>query len=304
METTVRTVWTSACLIGLAFCALGESPLDAVVDGDSIVVRVNDRVFVSYKFADGQKYPYLYPVNAPASGRSVTTESSEPYPHHHSLWIACDKVNGHNYWQDALERGAIVSTEPRIAEQSRDRIVISDVCIWQAPPAPTDFIERRAFTITAPDGGIRFIDCEFRLEAAVDLRIERTNHSLFAARVAPELCVNAGGRLINAEGKKSEAETLGVPSPWCDYSGVRDGVREGIAIFQHPDNRWHPSPWFTRDYGFFSPTPLNWIGDEGFSLAKGEVLTLRYRVVVYSGEMDLRRLYADYTQEPMPAGPR
>lgn len=304
MKAAVRAVWTSACLIGLAFRAVGEASLDAVVDGDAIVVRVNDQVFTSYKYADGQKYPYWYPLNAPASGRSVTTETSEPYPHHHSLWIACDKVNGHNYWQDALERGVIVSTEPRIVEKDSDRIVISDICVWRTPPAPTDFIERRTFTITAPDVSTRIIDCIFRLEAAVDIRIERTNHSLFAARVAPELSVNAGGRLVNAEGKMSEAETFGVPSPWCDYSGVRDGVREGVAIFQHPENRWHPSPWFTRDYGFFSPTPLHWIGDEGFSMVKGEVLALRYRVVVYSGERDLSRLYGDYSQEPTPAGPR
>ncbi|GAF95919.1 unnamed protein product, partial [marine sediment metagenome] len=36
------------------------------------------------------------------------------------------------------------------------------------------------------------------------------------------------------------------------YSGTRDGITEGIAILQHPDNRWFPAKWFTRDYGFFS----------------------------------------------------
>jgi hypothetical protein len=75
-----------------------------------------------------------------------------------------------------------------------------------------------------------------------------------------------------------------VPSPWCDYSGTRNSVTEGLAIFQHPDNRWYPAPWFTRDYGFFSPTPMNWLPGDQLDLPKGEKLTLRYRVVVHAGD--------------------
>ena len=44
--------------------------------------------------------------------------------------------------------------------------------------------------------------------------------------------------------------------PGQSSAGARGGVTEGIAIFQHPGNRWYPSKWFTRDYGFFSPTPM------------------------------------------------
>jgi hypothetical protein len=101
--------------------------------------------------------------------------------------------------------------------------------------------------------------------------------------MVPELSVKSGGTLVNAQGQKSEKGTWGVPSPWCDYSGTRDGVTEGLAIFQHPGNRWYPTPWFTRDYGFFSPTPMYWLENDRLDLPQGQPLTLQYRVVVHTG---------------------
>ena len=63
-------------------------------------------------------------------------------------------------------------------------------------------------------------------------------------------------------------------------------MTEGLAIFQNPGNRWYPAPWFTRDYGFFSPTPMFWIENDVLELPKGEKLELRYRVVVHSGNAE------------------
>ena len=121
------------------------------------------------------------------------------------------------------------------------------------------------------------------MEPLTDIRILKTNHSLFAARVVPELAVTAGGALVNAEGNTDEKGTFNVASAWCDYWGTRNGITEGIAILQHPSNRWYPSKWFTRDYGFFSPTPMNWLEGDQLDIPKGEKLTLAYRVVVHVG---------------------
>jgi len=146
--------------------------------------------------------------------------------------------------------------------------------------------DTRRVTVAVPDETHRIIDFAIVLEPLVDVRIEKTNHSLFSARMAPELSVASGGTLVNAEGASGEKGTFGVKSPWCDYSGMRDGVTEGLAIFQHPGNRWYPAPWFTRDYGFFSPTPMFWIENDVLELPKGEKLELRYRVVVHSGNAE------------------
>ncbi|MCA9428556.1 MAG: PmoA family protein, partial [Candidatus Omnitrophica bacterium] len=83
-----------------------------------------------------------------------------------------------------------------------------------------------------------------------------------------------------------EEGTFGKPSSWCDYAGSRDGITEGLAILQSPGNRWFPSRWFTRDYGFFSPTPMYWLENDRLELSKGEALELKYRVIVHSGDVN------------------
>ncbi len=257
----------------------------AKIEKDKVTVTVGGKLFTCYKFAASQKYPYFWPVNGPASGKSITTETSQPYPHHHSLFLGCDRVNGGNYWQQGNERGQIVSQGPKLIKASDDRVVFTDKCLWRKPGEKPIILDRRRVVITAPKEDIRFIDFEISLEALTEIRILKSNHAFFSARVVPELSVKSGGTLVNAEGKTSEKETWGVPSPWCDYSGTRDGITEGIAILQHPKNRWFPAKWFTRDYGFFSPTPMNWLKDGRLDMPKGEILSLRYRVVVHTGDV-------------------
>ncbi len=273
--------------------------LRAKIEVNQVVVTVDGAIFTCYKFDGKQKYPYFWPVNGPTSGQSVTTETSQPYPHHHSLFFGCDRVNGGNYWQDVNERGQIVSEGPKLVKSSGRQVVITDRCYWRQPGKEPIMLDTRKIRITAPSKDLRHIDFRIRLEPLTDIHILKTNHALFSARMVPELSVKSGGTLINAEGKQTEKGTFGVPSPWCDYSGARDGKTEGLAIFQHPSNRWYPSRWFTRDYGFFSPTPMYWLESDRLDLPKGQALTLRYRVVVHAGnaqEAAIPALFESYRQ--------
>ncbi len=294
----IVTVWSipNAAEWDTSVQAAGEH-IEAKLEKNKIAVTVNGKPFTCYKFGKSQKYPYFWPVNGPASGKSITTETSQPYPHHHSLFFGCDRVNGGNYWQESNERGQIVSQGPKLIKASGDRVIFTDECFWQQPGKRPIILDLRRIVITAPSKDLRFIDFEIILAALTDIRILKTNHSLFSARVAGELSVKSGGTLTNAEGKTGEKDTWGVASPWCDYSGTRRGITEGIAILQHPRNRWFPAKWFTRDYGFFSPTPMNWLKGNRLELAKGETLTLRYRVVVHTGNSksaDIKGIFERY----------
>ena len=192
-------------------------------------------------------------MNGPLSGVSVTTESSLPWPHHRSLFFGCDKVNGCNYWQEGNEEGQIVSRGASIANAGPDRVEIADACDWRSPGGEPRS-DRQAGdphrgTVPVPASH----PVRVTLVAQTDVRIERTNHSLFAARMASELSAEKGGVLRNSAGALGEKGTFGVAAPWCDVSGTRFGLREGLAIFDSPRNRFYPPKWFTRDYGFFSP---------------------------------------------------
>ena len=258
--------------------------INAVKVGSKINVTIDGKFFTSYIFSSDEKYPFFYPVNGPLSGGSVTSMRNGEYPHHSSLFFGCDLVNGGNYWQEGSERGRIVSVNAEILKEGGDTVVISDECIWSRPSAVSPVKDSRKIIITSPSATIRQIDVEITMEMLTDVHIRKTNHSLFSARMAADLSVKIGGTMVNAEGAKGEKDTFGKSSPWIDYYGKRGEAVEGLAILQHPSNPWYPSPWFTRDYGFISPTPMFWPenGEETF-LKKGETLLLRYRVLVHGG---------------------
>jgi len=278
----VLLAFVAACLPAVG--QDGPGKLSAERLDDRIVVRVDEATFTCYRFGTGQKYPYFYPVIGPASGLSVTTESALPYPHHRSLFFGCDKVNGGNYWQEGNELGQIVSKGAVIAAAGPEHVEITDECDWKQPGRTPVLVDRRKIRIEAPNRHLRIIDFSVTLVPLTDIHIERTNHSLFSARVTPELSVKSGGTLINADGATAEKGTFAAASPWCDYSGSLCGAVDGIAIFDSPANPWFPSKWFTRDYGFFSPTPMEWLGPEGYRLGHDKTLKLSYRVIVHAGD--------------------
>ena len=270
---------------GLIFSLnLTAAKITAEKVGSKINVNINGKFFTSYIFSEDEKYPFFYPVNGPVSGGSVTSMRNAVYPHHTSLFFGCDMVNGGNYWQEGLDRGRIISVNSQIEKQGGDTVVITDECIWSRPGALSPIKDSRKYIITAPSATLFQIDVEIKMEMLMDVVIKKTNHSLFSVRMAADLAVTNGGTMINAEGLKSEKDSFGKGSAWIDFYGKRGNAIEGLAILQHPSNPWYPSPWFTRDYGFMSPTPMYWPqNDKDTSMEKGTTLLLRYRVLVHSG---------------------
>jgi len=271
-----------------------QSKISAVKKGAKIDVTIDNLFFTSYLFSTDEKYPFFYPVNGP-SGASVTSMRNGTYPHHSSLFFGCDRVNGGNYWQEGLDRGQIVSLREDILENDGPRVVIENECIWKRPGAVSPVKDLRKITITAPSKELFQIDFEVTMEMLLDVTIEKTNHSLFSGRIDPALAVTNGGTMINAEGELGEKGTFGKASAWIDCFGKRGDKIEGMAIMQHPDNNWYPSPWFTRDYGFFSPTPMYWPADDKATvLKKGDAIKLKYRVLVHTGTNETAKIAEEF----------
>lgn len=268
--------------------------------GDKIEFRADGTLITSYIVSEFEKYPFFFPVNGPSKA-NVTSMRNSLYPHHSSLFFGCDKVNGGNYWQEGLDSGQIISLRADIIESGANKAVIKNECIWTRPGADAPIKDKRKITVSVPSEDKYQIDFEITMEMMMDVTINKTNHSLFSGRMDMDLAVVNGGTLVNAEGEKGEKETFGKRSSWMDYHGERMGKTEGMAILQHPSNNWYPAPWFTRDYGFFSPTPMYWPeNDESTKLKKGEEINLRYRVIVHLGdhkEADIAGEFEKYSKE-------
>jgi len=294
---TLPLILVIAFLTGISL-AQGEMTAERV--GDKIEIRLDGNLLTSYILSEFEKYPFFFPVNGP-SNASITSMRNANYPHHSSLFFGCDRVNGGNYWQEGIERGQILSLRADILQSEGNKVVIENENIWRRPHARSPIKDLRVITISAPSDKLYQIDFDITLEMLMDVTIEKTNHSLLSIRMDPDLAVINGGVMINAEGDKGESETFGKRSPWMDYYGKRMGKSEGLAILQHPSNLWYPAPWFTRDYGFFSPTPMYWPENgETTQFSKGDVLRLRYRILIHEGDHNsagIETLFEAYKNE-------
>ncbi|MBP7934724.1 MAG: PmoA family protein [Phycisphaerae bacterium] len=279
-----------------------QQELGSYLYARKIWVRLGDRVFTCYRADTAQKYPYFYPVIGPASGLPLTDETGEPWPHHRSLYLGCDRVNGGNYWQDGLERGQIISRGPKLEQAKGTRIAIVDSCDWRQPDKEPILEDARRFSIVAPGPDVHLIDADITLTARTDVRIANTNHSFFSVRAARDMAPLGGGKLIDAHGRVGEKATFGQAAPWCGFEATRLGVPESIVLMHHPDNPWPDARWFTRDYGFMSPTPFQWVGEKGWTLPAGKAIRIRYRVAALKGLIDGLRVNQIYQEFVAAAG--
>ena len=305
--------WTAgAALLPWAWPRLHGAPAPDTADsqgftayqlGPQIWVRFNNRLLTCYRAHRSQKYPYLFPLTGPVSGLTLTEETALPYPHHRSLFFGCDRVNGANFWQEGLETGQVLSGGPKLLSETKERVIISDACDWQKPGGPILIQDARRITITAPSQNLCCIDWLMTLTAVEPISVPKTNHSLFAMRAAQDITPLRGGHLTNAEGKSGELGTAGVKSAWCTFYGARAGlpkVVEGICMFDHPKNPWAPTPWFTRDYGFASPTPLDFTHTP-WTIPAGQSVKFHYAVALYAGDpasANLAEQYHDWASKP------
>ncbi len=280
----------------------GSEKLTAYQEGPQIWLRWANHPLTSYRAHPTQKYPYLYPFSGPSSGLSLTSETCVPYPHHRSVFFACDRVNGGNYWQGPVELGQIVSKGLRLGEVTPQSAEIHDACEWRRPGQEPVMTDTRRIAVHVVSDELRWIDVEIQWTAVQDVTIEKTNHALFSLRAAADLIPWAGGTLENAAGQQGEKATFGQPAAWCTFynqrSGIPGTVVEGVALFNHPLNPWKHCPWFTRDYGFISPTPFFFL-DKPWQLGAGKSVQLRFRVVGYTRtpkEADLPEIYKAWTR--------
>lgn len=278
--------------------AIPAPPLRPYPVGPQIWFKKGPEVVTCYRAHPTQKYPYLFPVRGPGTGLSLTTETGDPWPHHRSVFFGCDVVNGVDFWSAETKPGRILSRGPKLLDTGKESFTLEDECDWTKTGGEVLMRDRRLVSIRELPGLV-LIDWDIEWTAAVEIRIPKNNHSLFAIRAAHFLTPAGGGNLVNAEGASGEKATFAKPSRWCGFHGrasIAGAPIEGLALFDHPGNPWGLAPWFTRDYGFASPTPMNFL-KEPMVIPEGKTLKLRYRVVAHAGtpaEAGLDALHAEW----------
>jgi methane monooxygenase PmoA-like len=107
-----------------------------------------------------------------------------------------------------------------------------------------------------------------------------------------------GGDVLAAERRRGP-ELMGERSPWLAFAGRHDetAASSTLLFVDHPDNPGHPAHWFVRTtpYAVVNPS-LAFYRPAG--LADGDVLRLRYRLVVADGTWDHTRIEEHVAAHP------
>jgi hypothetical protein len=309
------SVWLAVAGVLCFGTTLGAADFTPMVTltplGDRVRIEIGGKPFSEFIFS-GAPRPYFYPILA-ADGTALTHDRPADHLHHHSLWFGHGAVNGQDFWREIAGTGRIVPEDPPEITSGavgtlrlRDRWVAADgkvVC--------TDDVTVRI----QPVPGGRMLDYEITLHALKDapLVFGDSKEGTMALRVAPWMTVagpgggknapTGSGHIVMSTGLRDNA-TWGKPAEWCDFYGSHEGRVHGIAIFDHPKNPRHPTPWMVRGYGLFAADPFGAhdfnpqvpAGTGDFTIPAGGSATFRYRFYFHEGDTDAAQVLARYRE--------
>lgn len=295
----------------------GQRRVDILMDGQPFTAYVWPE-----KLAKPVLYPLRTPKGTVVTrGFPLEPRSGErvDHPHHAGLWFNYGNVNGFDFWnnsqaikvEDAPKMGSIRQRAITLAKSGRNQGELEVDADWitgkQQPilKEHTRFVFRggpdfrsidRITALQALGEKVMFHDDK---EGMLGMRVTRaleapsdkaevfTDASGRPAAVAKLDNSGVNGAYLTSEGKKGDA-AWGSRGRWCNLSGTVGNEPVTITIFDHPANPGFPTYWHARGYGLFAANPLgqkifsNGRQELNFSLAPGQSVTFRYRVLISS----------------------
>lgn len=276
----------------------------------SLALLNNGYVVWQFNFAKKQGKPYFHPVCL-IDGTELTWHRPPDHPWHYGLWFSWKYINGLNYWEEdrktGLSEGQTEIKSIKVQPHNDFSAQIAMQLSYHPPNQPAVLTESCQIQITKPNkDGRYYIDWISRFTAGVvDVLLDRTpipgeqggqswgGYTGLSVRIAKN---TSNWYLIDSEGRK-DLEAHGQKARWMNFGGRAAGSKDfSIAIFDHPDNLRHPSPFFVImepkvPFGYFSPALLF---NKPYTLPAGKSFSLEYRVLIYPAQADKNTLEAEW----------
>ena len=273
----------------------------ALLNGRKVVWQVN------YKSKEGR--PYIHPL-ATIDGSVLTAHRPPDHLWHRALWFSWVEINKLNYWIEDRKTGQspglteIKSTKVTLAKDYSAKV---EMVLSYHPPAKSEVLaEKRTMAFSTPaENGLYRIDWTSVFTATGDdAQLNRTprpgekggkghgGYAGFSIRLAKE---TRSWRILDSKGREAQ-KIHGQPGAvWVDASGKTTGGKQaGVAMFDHPSNLRHPSPWFiVKGMPYFSPA---FLFNKPYTLKKSKSFTLKYRVLVHPGLADKEMLDGEFKE--------
>jgi hypothetical protein len=273
--------------------------------------------------------PHLYPVRSP-SGKLLTIQKTDPYPHHRSVWFGdlielegkkasfyaplytqVDKTDPQSAYRDRIRHVKFRAADVKSGQAHLEMQLVREASLGEVPMMD----EVRQVRVVPLEGGEYFLDSKFTVTAAygdVTFRSDQTHYAWPYVRMHPQFAVErtriekgageggkdktvtekGAGTITNSEGQINGAATCMKAARWVDYSATVDGVAEGLAIFGDPQQP--PPKFFTRDYGTFGPRRPDDQSGKPFVLKKGDSLSQHVGLLIHNGDVKTGRVAERY----------
>jgi hypothetical protein len=242
--------------------------------------------------------PYVHPLTTPA-GAVLSVEAPADHPWHHALWFTIKFVNGENFWEEYGDFGTLRTTGVERPDDSTRRARVE----WIGPDGESIRLREVRTISTRPiDAESYAIDWSETLTAPVDTVLDRTPFTTWGGyggltlRGAPDWTDTT----ITLDDGVERGRTLGERSRWLSIQGTASSGRAaGVVMIDHPANARTPTPWYastradTYGDGWANFVNAAFLWDGPRTLAAGEPLALRYRIVVHDAAWDPARVEAE-----------
>ena len=222
---------------------------------------------------DGIKVTRNYPI---------TDKDQDDHPHHQGLFHTFSQLNGIDFWHmKGMAKHRLFTVPPKDGHPA----LSSAESVYLDRDGETPLLKETmsyGFHITS-EGLLITINAIIEAEAEKVI-IGSKEEGGIAIRVASDLRVQKGGKMIDNKGRKGGKAIWGKAARWVDNSGKKKGRWVGATLFaSHSDlGVFH---WHSRDYGLIAANPfgpLNKAPDK--ILKKGEKLSFNYGLMVHSHE--------------------
>ena len=260
----------------------------------TVVNLTTGKTTVSRYVWPADQHPHVTCLLGPGK-RNVLEDQPPDHLHHHGVCFSHGVVNDDldfYTYRDTRTRCKIAVVGDMRTEAAGNVGMLSHDSEWILPDGNPLLLDSRSCRWEFLEDGELYLDTKIDLRpVSIPATLHPTNESgMPLVRPADWLVAVHGGVLTDSEGRRGEKEMFGKPANWVDETAETNGRLIGLAIFDHPSNpvRAH---WFARDYGPLSPNYNYFTGP--VELAKGDQLSLRYRIFVHAGPGDAGRLNAE-----------
>ena len=236
--------------------------------------------------------PYIHPIIAPDGNGILTQYRPAHHPHQTGLYWGLKMVNGRDYfmngkqdyWRKVSDR--VVRSKGQWVQWE----TVYDLLDEQGKPCLSETMN---WSVQVNEDSY-WIDLLWKGTAKTDITVGKFYVGGLFLRMPWFNGIE--GEVINANGQKNH-EAEGQKAIWTDIGMAIEGRSDWghFAILDHPDNKTFPVGW--RVDNELGVGPSRQISGD-WKLMKGETETVRYRLVVYTGQFShdrLMKLWKDFS---------